>query len=400
MKVLTFLIFLLVAYPSISQVNMTNKEVFYYLLRVNNTSPDAMAYTSYGFTTGNSSLQWIDLYALAFDKDNYVMTSKDEFQRMPYRNKIFKEMNEGIKNVNLNKVFSLFAQTTFGTYDAYSGGFPLDRHNFLNYFPYLLYPKEMSYRIGVGNLFNFNDFDFILKMSSQVGQNFLSLRKDTRGNINRKINLKVFYNIIDKPGTQNEYKFFMNIYVHKIEIYDGEKLLGQCLPKYNYFDKVNYVKLRAGSDKEFFNSDWQQIDVNDSQNASFYRITNYKDGKIQNPIIDYYISGAPQMVGNYSEYGDLRNGLFTWYYENGQKESEVTYLSGWREGFFRSWHPNGKKKEEVNFINDKQSGCDYQWDDGGNCIRGSTASWGDYAEYYENGVNQVGSSQCPCENQN
>jgi len=44
-----------------------------------------------------------------------------------------------------------------------------------------------------------------------------------------------------------------------------------------------------------------------------------------------------------------KDGLWTSWYENGQKESEETFKDGKRDGLWTWWYENGQKKEEVTF---------------------------------------------------
>ena len=44
-----------------------------------------------------------------------------------------------------------------------------------------------------------------------------------------------------------------------------------------------------------------------------------------------------------------KDGLWTSWYENGQKESEETFKDGKRDGLGTWWYENGQKKEEVTF---------------------------------------------------
>jgi antitoxin component YwqK of YwqJK toxin-antitoxin module len=379
---------------------MTPKEAFFYGLRANNIRPDAsIKYVSFG------PFQWLDFYASYFDKDNYIKSVHDEFKRKPYLTGIFNEMNAGINSVDFNKTFYVLAEISFGIYDTDCGCFPLNTFNF-NYFFKLLDVKEVGNNklwydnpfvsFSLGSLFNLNDFDFVLKMKPSEAEKFVSSRKDNYGNINRKITLKIIYNITDKVFQEKDYNYYVGAYIHKLEFYDGNNMLGSAIPKHDYYDKVKIVKLKNGVDKTFFDKNWKMLNDKDSLTAGYYRITTYKDGKTNGPMTDYFINGAKQMTGFLDE--DYWTGQFNWYYENGQKSEEAIYNFGKINGKYTSWYSNGQKKEEVNYINGKKEGCDYKWDENGKSERTLCSSFDCFVDYYKNGeaIYNEGCKRCPC----
>jgi len=56
----------------------------------------------------------------------------------------------------------------------------------------------------------------------------------------------------------------------------------------------------------------------------------------------YYFPEEKKYVeGNYDK-EERRDGIWTSWYENGNKNSEVRYINGKEDGKYRVWHPNGK----------------------------------------------------------
>ena len=47
------------------------------------------------------------------------------------------------------------------------------------------------------------------------------------------------------------------------------------------------------------------------------------------------------------------NGLWTWWYEDGSKKRETTYLKGVKEGYSYWWYKNGVKKSEIKYSQNK-----------------------------------------------
>lgn len=60
-----------------------------------------------------------------------------------------------------------------------------------------------------------------------------------------------------------------------------------------------------------------------------------------------------------------KEGLWIWWYSDGQKKRETTYVNGKKEGLTLYWHPNGVKAKELMYKADKN--IDQKlWDEEGN----------------------------------
>jgi antitoxin component YwqK of YwqJK toxin-antitoxin module len=58
---------------------------------------------------------------------------------------------------------------------------------------------------------------------------------------------------------------------------------------------------------------------------------------------------------------DVKDGLYTEYYDNGQKSVEETYWEGKLDGNVTWWHPNGNKKWERHYKEGKLDGPSTRW---------------------------------------
>jgi antitoxin component YwqK of YwqJK toxin-antitoxin module len=58
---------------------------------------------------------------------------------------------------------------------------------------------------------------------------------------------------------------------------------------------------------------------------------------------------------------DGREGLWVFWYENGQKEMEHSFRDGALEGLATHWHENGQKGGEATFRDGKQEGLSTSW---------------------------------------
>ena len=60
-----------------------------------------------------------------------------------------------------------------------------------------------------------------------------------------------------------------------------------------------------------------------------------------------------------------REGLATSWRENGQKESETSYVNGKKDGLTTLWYENGQKHAETNYVNNKEDGLTTLWHENG-----------------------------------
>lgn len=67
-----------------------------------------------------------------------------------------------------------------------------------------------------------------------------------------------------------------------------------------------------------------------------------------------YPNGKIQLTGTYKN--DKRDGLWTYYYENGNKWSEAEYTNGEYNGKSTTWFENGKLRYEGYYKNGKKTG--------------------------------------------
>ena len=57
----------------------------------------------------------------------------------------------------------------------------------------------------------------------------------------------------------------------------------------------------------------------------------------------------------------IKDGLYTSWYENGQKEEECTYRDGRKDGVYQSWWNNGQKLIEITYRDGKEEGLYQRW---------------------------------------
>jgi len=128
-----------------------------------------------------------------------------------------------------------------------------------------------------------------------------------------------------------------------------------------------------------------------------YEVINNENGIVYSQVIianncrlSFYDSGDLEIYFPLNDEGK-RNGLCTWYYENGQISSEGTFKDGKQNGLFIGYYLNGKKKSERTVIDGKINGLWIEYYENGQ--KKTEEPWEDdrgiqnglYTEWWENG---------------
>lgn len=105
---------------------------------------------------------------------------------------------------------------------------------------------------------------------------------------------------------------------------------------------------------------------------SYFKIVDRGMGIKLIKKVDYYSEGTKFSETNYSEetiYNkQLKDGLMTYWYENGQKKKEGTYKDNNKNGKWTEWYENGQKEYEINFVGDSggyEDGLGTHWYENG-----------------------------------
>lgn len=110
----------------------------------------------------------------------------------------------------------------------------------------------------------------------------------------------------------------------------------------------------------------------------------------------FYDNKSPKELSTFkldSDGFELREGLSTSWYENGQKESECFCKDGIPEGLSSTWYENGQKKSEDRFVAGVPEGISTEWYENGQ--KKSEKSYcsgtitGIFTEWYENGQKET-----------
>jgi antitoxin component YwqK of YwqJK toxin-antitoxin module len=86
---------------------------------------------------------------------------------------------------------------------------------------------------------------------------------------------------------------------------------------------------------------------------------NYINGKREGLFTEWWSNGQKEIQTNYEN--DEKEGLLTEWRSNGKKKKEGNYINGKREGLFTEWWSNGHKEIQTNYENDEKEGLLTEW---------------------------------------
>lgn len=377
----------------------------FYFVKIYNYSVTTPVKSGGGYSQCGDDL--LTHYVYIFDNYNYLQSRNDEFKKREYTNSATAKFKAELAKVNFEKKFTVSCQGSFGEYSFATSSFPINftENQYKIGYRIPFYEDDCFMTINVGGITNLDEFKWNLSYPADKAQSFISNRKSSNGQIDRTIYFKLTYSIVDQTSSSANYATNLNgsnliIYLYSIDIFGdkgGVQKLGTLLPTIDYEDKIHGIKVKNGAETIYYKDGYNGWQPCSKDEAKYYRIINYVDGKINGTVKDYFISGALQMEGTFPGYyakDGLGNGLFTWYYENGQKSVEVNYTDGKPNGHYLAWYANGSKKEEVNYLNGNKNGCDFLWDENGNPQTSPGNMW-KFFYFYNNGNRDLYNRDCP-----
>ena len=86
------------------------------------------------------------------------------------------------------------------------------------------------------------------------------------------------------------------------------------------------------------------------ENGQKENMGTYNKGQLNGLLTEWDKNGQKSYEGTYKD--GIQVGLWTSWYENGQKESEINFKDGSRYGSCTGWYKNGQKRIESTYINE------------------------------------------------
>lgn len=141
-------------------------------------------------------------------------------------------------------------------------------------------------------------------------------------------------------------------------------------------------------DTIYYDVDWNETTY--SNQLAFYRIYSKESVEGVYPVRDYYMSGILQMKGQYADAShEIMTGKFIWYYSNGNKAQESSFIDNKYHGDYIEWYENGQKSAHERFDMDKEVDSTMYWYENGQLsdlyIYNTTNNIDSVYSWYENG---------------
>ena len=130
----------------------------------------------------------------------------------------------------------------------------------------------------------------------------------------------------------------------------------------------------------------KEYDINQIVEWNDVYIKKFSDEEVNGSV--YQMFGDIKVDLGYIKNGG-KEGLWTWWFENGRKKNEGTYKDGKENGLHKWWYENGHKSEERTYKNGIKEGLWTKWYDNGQ--KGIEATYKDgeldglETHWYENG---------------
>lgn len=97
------------------------------------------------------------------------------------------------------------------------------------------------------------------------------------------------------------------------------------------------TKAQQTKDKIYYNKNWES---STKENAEYYRIIS-KERELFH-VMEYHLNGTLQMNGYYKTLNpEIKEGLFTYYDENGKKSSQGNYFANTKNGPYNFYYKSG-----------------------------------------------------------
>lgn len=103
------------------------------------------------------------------------------------------------------------------------------------------------------------------------------------------------------------------------------------------------------------------------ENGEKSRQLNYLNGVKSGKETTWFQGGV--LAGETPWKDDKENGRAVKYYENGQKKWEIIYQNGAEQQTARYWYDDGRKRMEVDYKDGKENGLRREWDPTGKLIK-------------------------------
>ena len=121
-----------------------------------------------------------------------------------------------------------------------------------------------------------------------------------------------------------------------------------------YYPQNKGIHIEAGVKGDVYDGEFKEY----GENGRVIMETTYQDGKIVKNMKIYYDDGALLLDTPFVD--GVRKGTAIGYYENGKKAFTIPYDKDQISGLLTIYYPNGKPKTEKRYLNDKWTEDEYR----------------------------------------
>lgn len=241
--------------PSVSAgpSRMSPEKAFYYFVAM------------YGFgrvlRDGGGPDDIIDIYGKSFDASNYARAMADEFERGRYKERIRARIADEVRKVDFDDKFTFVGEGTLGEYSFGSHSFPVVRDKF-QWYQFCIGPQGLIGQrcefldvtaFRAQDAVNRNDFNWSLPMSESDASAFVKSRSTGRGDVDRRIAVRITYSVTDEkkqgnPYFQKSFPIFIP-FIYSVEVYGDKSLTAKLgvIPKINSLGPSTAEELRLAT---------------------------------------------------------------------------------------------------------------------------------------------------------
>jgi len=178
-------------------------------------------------------------FAMDFRNDIYKKYRNDEFEWQDQKQKIKKEIEQLVLSTSTTGNYVMATGIEFGNYDFEKLGFNVSIGEG-TYFPFYASGRYNSNLPQISLVFvDFTKYNFF-PVAKDKANEFLKSRKDSYGNVDRKITLLIHYTIV--PASSDDFKKIVPIFssgqnyvlvgkISKIDVYNKTTLLSELIIK-------------------------------------------------------------------------------------------------------------------------------------------------------------------------
>jgi len=191
-----------------------------------------IAFANYHYLTKKTIKESREEYLFRFRKELYNKTREDEFEYNSALKESGDELQSKVSKIDTSTVYSISGSINFLKYDFDNDGFPLNDKDIKFSLLKSVNSSWQGSKENYNQMFlyfdNFKNFSF-LQFPADEAKGFIARRKDSYGNVDRKIYIKIFYKLNGTYIGEKTKDNYLTSDIIKIEVYEFKTFQGNFL---------------------------------------------------------------------------------------------------------------------------------------------------------------------------